>query len=469
MQDTQAGESTPRSRGWLRPALFLVLVYLAAAVPVILFMGARGRAGEDQINYHEPAVHTFAAALPSPDLSDYLSATTPGYHLVLAAVERAISGDARVLQLAGAVFTVLLLLLLVRTVWSSCERNWLETLAICLPFACSMYVFQAGVWLLPDNAGWLFVLACLAVALGEPYGRRTIILGGLALIGIVLFRQVHFWVAGALWAAAWLAPGIDAPGGVRQLLTRLPARVRSLGVMLVASLPAVLLLAWFIRMWGGLTPPSFQGQYSGVNFAGYAFVLSLIGIGSLFFVFYLLDPLVDMVKARRRDAVLAALAGAGVAIIPATTLDVPGGRFSGLWAVAKWPVIAGHTSPVIVVCSALGAVMLLAWCRVVSLRDRWIVLGVWFGFSTAQVVSYQLWQRYSEPMVLMMLALMAARSRGICAGGTVTAKLLRPLRIGSVSMLALLLAALTAFTVFRSRPAAVYTPNHSQTPASAVP
>jgi hypothetical protein len=239
--------------------------------------------------------------------------------------------------------------------------------------------------------------------------------------------------------------------------------------MLMASAPGVLLLVWFVRLWGGLTPPSFQGQYSGVNFAGYAFVLSLLGIGSLFFVFYLLDPLVEMLKAGRRDALLAALAGAGVAIIPATTLDVPGGRFSGLWAVARTPVIAGHTSPVIVVCSALGAVMLLAWCRVLSLRDRWIVLGAWFGFSTAQVVSYQLWQRYSEPMVLMMLALMAARSRGICAGGTVTAKLLRPLRIGSVGMLALLLAALTAFTVFRSRPAAVYTPNHSQTPASAVP
>lgn len=457
MQDTQEAVTPNPPPGWGKPALLLAVMYLAAAIPLILFMGPRGRPGEDQVNFHEPAVHTFAAQLPKPDVGDYLSATTPGYHLVLACVERVISGEAWVLQLAATAFTVLLLVLLVRTVWSFSQCGRLETLVLCLPFACSMYVFQAGVWMLPDNAGWLFVLACLALALTKPFGGRTILLGGLALVGVVLFRQVHLWVAGPLWAAAWLAPGIDPPGGARELLTRLPQRVRSLAPMALASAPAFAILAWFAWRWGGLTPPSFQGQYSGVNFAGYAFVLSLIGLGSVFFSFYLLDPLIDMLHRRRGEAALACLAGVVVAVLPPTTFDTHAGRFGGMWnAVAQAPSIAGHTSPVIMVLSAFGALMLLAWCLALSLRDRWIVLGAWFGFATAQVLSYQLWQRYSEPMVLMMLALMAARSRGSCASGVLTDRLLRPLRIGAVGMLALLLAVLTAITTSRFGPAAVY-------------
>lgn len=442
-------------RRWVRAALVVVGLYLAAAIPLILFMGPMGRPGDDQINYHQPAVHTFAQELPRPDISDYLSATTPGYHLVLATVERWISGDTRVLQLAGAGFTVVLLVLLVRVVSSFLAGGWVESLVLCLPFACSMYVLQAGVWMLPDNAGWLFVLVCLALAFAEPCGRRTVALGGLGLVGVVLFRQVHLWVAGPLWASAWLAPGIAAPAGVRQLLDRLPARLRSLAPMVLATLPALVILFMFTRLWGGLTPPSFHGQYHGVNWAAFAFVLSLIGIGSVFFAGYMVDPLVDVLKSRRHY--LAALAGAVAAIIPETTFGVNEGRFSGFWRVAaEVPPIAGRTSPVIVVLSALGAVMLLAWWRALSHRDRWIMLGTWFGFASAQALSFQLWQRYNEPMVLMMLAIMAARSRRTGANAALTDRLLTPARIGGVALLGGLLAGVAALAIARFEPARTY-------------
>jgi hypothetical protein len=442
-------------RLWVRTALVLVALYLAAALPLILLMGPMGRPGEDQINYHEPAVHTFAQQLPRPDVSDYLSATTPGYHLTLATVERMVSGDDRVLQLAGAGFTVLLLVVLARVVTSFLRGGWVESLVLCLPFAVSMYVVQAGVWILPDNAGWLFVLVCLALAFAEPYGNRTIILGGLGLIGVVLFRQVHLWVAGPLWAAAWLAPGISRPAGVRQLLDRLPQRLRSLLPMVAATVPAALILVLFAWAWGGLTPPSFRAQYKGVNWAAFAFVLSLLGVGSVFFLGYVVDPLADLLRSRR--LYLAGAAGALVAAIPKTTFSVEEGRFSGMWRLAtKVPDIAGRTSPVIVVLSAFGAMMLMVWWRALTDRDRWIMLGTWLAFASAQAASFQLWQRYNEPMVLLMLAIMASRSRRSGVHAPIVDRLVAPARLGGVALLSVLLAGFTALMIARFQPANLY-------------
>ena len=43
----------------------------------------------DQRDYHLPVILEFARTLPTPDLSDYNSATTPGYHLLMAVAVRA--------------------------------------------------------------------------------------------------------------------------------------------------------------------------------------------------------------------------------------------------------------------------------------------------------------------------------------------------------------------------------------------
>ena len=105
---------------------------------------------------------------------------------------------------------------------------------------------------------------------------------------------------------------------------------------------------------------------------------------------------------------LAALAGAAVAIIPATTYD-KAGRWSGIWnAARKLPAIANHTSPLILALSTLGALCLLGWCAALRQRERWIILAALAAFTAAQAASGQLWQRYSEPFILILLALLAA-------------------------------------------------------------
>jgi hypothetical protein len=62
----------------------------------------------------------------------------------------------------------------------------------------------------------------------------------------------------------------------------------------------------------------------------------------------------------------------------------------------------------LLVLTPVGTVSLLLWAWAMPHRSRWILLSAVAGFIAAQCVSAQLWQRYTEPFVLMLVALMAA-------------------------------------------------------------
>src|SRR5215213_8044224 len=90
-------------------AVTLAALFLAIAVPLILKFPDQGRAAWDQVAFHLPTVVKFAGEWPRLDFSDYPSATTPGYHAVLATVRKLFGGDDRSLRVVAAVFTVGLL------------------------------------------------------------------------------------------------------------------------------------------------------------------------------------------------------------------------------------------------------------------------------------------------------------------------------------------------------------------------
>ncbi|MCH7793473.1 MAG: hypothetical protein IID31_14485, partial [Planctomycetes bacterium] len=162
------------SHTWLPappPILLPTALFLVAASALILGGFERGRGAADQINYHEPVIRTFADQWPGFDFSDYLSATTPAYHVALATFARFVADSRPALQFAGALFTIGLLLTL--TLAGSCgqrigqqralsqpleARRWNRAVLMTLPVTASLYVFSSGVWLLPDNAAWWGVL-----------------------------------------------------------------------------------------------------------------------------------------------------------------------------------------------------------------------------------------------------------------------------------------------------------------------
>ncbi len=377
----------------------------AAALPQILSGSLRGRPAMDQLNFHEPTARIFAHDWPNLDLGSYLSATTPLYHVIIAAVCRFVSDQRWALQGAGMVFSLALAGLLG---WA-CARRARPGLALACVGAvfASHYTFFPAVWLLPDNLGWLLVLGVLLVALRQRVDGWTYAGGGLLLVLLVLTRQVHLWAAGPLVVAAWL-------GGVG----RDAAPTRRIGrasMMLLACVPALVAVAAFASLWHGLTPPLFQHEYragagvfSRLNAAAPAYLLAQVGLYGAFFVPVLVAPLGRLWRTRRALLLGVGAAALCVAVIPATTREQGAGRWQGLWDWSgKLPVIAGHTSVLIAGLAVLGGVVLAGCCERVGRRNAVLLLVTLGGFMAAQAAVFQLWQRYHVPLVLMLLALTA--------------------------------------------------------------
>lgn len=382
------------------------LAFLASVAPLILAGFDQGppetnhtRAGYDQSSYHYPAIDKFARQWPHFDFSDYSAAMTPGYHLVLAAVDRFISGDLRTLRFAGALFSVGLL----ATLAAALGRSGSLAVAglLCLPLACSLYVYSSAAWLLPDNAGWWAVLMVLLIALRPRVNGWTYLLGGAAALALVLCRQSHLWVAAPLCAAAWI-------GGEREDSPSLQSVAGNWGrltLMAAALVPAVAAVAWFASRWHGMTPPSQRPLVGGANAAGPAIALAVVGTLGLFFL-----PLFPPVVRRRQ---LPALAAAGMVIglvigaLPVSTYSVDQGRFSGVWNAVIWAPTFCDRSPIIIGSSMLGGIVLALWLAALPRRERWIWATAVVAFGAACVATRDAYQRYDEPLVLIGAALSA--------------------------------------------------------------
>jgi len=403
------------------------MVFVATAWPTIFAQVQRGRMANDQLAFHEIVVRNFIDQFPILSYADYRSATTPGYHTLIAAMARVV-GDARpVLQMLGSVFTVGLLATLGMTLGIRAGPR--RATAIALPVVASLYVWPAGVWLLPDNAGWWGVLGVMLISLHLASSRdacavRWSILGGVVLLLLVYARQIHLWAAAMLWTGAWLSGRSTASDSLARgpldewrALTARPGRsMRATMLAVATSIPAFLLVAGFVWLWGGLTPPMFQtGQegnvgYHGGNPAAPAFVLAILAIVGVFYAGFVAPTLFGLLRDRPVASGAAVLAGAAAALVPETTHSVENGRWSGLWNIAgALPSIAGRTSPLILVLSVVGAVMVLGWALALRRPDRWVMLACLTAFAAAMATSFQLWHRYVEPLILILLAVMASR------------------------------------------------------------
>ena len=463
-----AGFSTGRYRRSILAATVVApLLFLAFSWPLILSGANKGRGASDSINYHKKAIRAFSSQFPSLDFSDYLSATTPGYHVLVALFGRVVSPDRTALQL----FSSLLSAGLIATLASACAWRMRRALspfgviAVCLPFMTSLYVLSSGVWLLPDNTAWWLLLCVLLLSLRRSQHAGVWFASGLLLVALVFARQIHIWAAAIIWLAAWIGPGparSDAPLLMRQDVGGLVLpRIARACIALLLTLPAFALLYWFYKLWGGLTPPTFKPMHGfSPQAAAPAFDLALLAIAGVFYISYWWEPFLKLLREQIWAVVLAAAIGLVLATLPATTESPSHGRVSGIFhAVKIAPVLFAHTSLLIAPLSTLGAVILVAWLRAMNPRARWIMLAAIAGFSAANAANPQLWQRYHEPFILMWTIL--AASLAVWSGGSAVK---RPGLFATVGPLALaaLLAAVSVRGIFYERTAqdAGFSPGH---------
>lgn len=382
--------------------LFTLGALLLIAWPIILSGTTSGRGAYDDLKYHWPAIQTFADQLPTPDLSDYSSATTPGYHLELAVLHR-FGAPRAFVQLYASLWTALLFAILA---WRAGRAFGKPGILLTLPFLASIYVLFPSIWLLPDNAGWLGVLVILILALDYPSTTRNLLIAGIVLAMLVLVRQVHIWSAAIIVIGAWTASTNDEhynPRSPKEQTTHLI-------IAILATIPAFLLLLFFVRLWGGLVPPTFQSNHQGPNLATPAFILTQISILSVFFAPILCPRLLELLKAHKATIALVLILGLAIGLIPETSFDRDAGRFSGWWNFVKAAPTFADRSPILILGAPAGALATMLWLSFVTKREAVILLITLLAFIAAQSANHASWQRYHEPMLLMMGLLILTRS-----------------------------------------------------------
>jgi hypothetical protein len=168
-------------------------------------------------------------------------------------------------------------------------------------------------------------------------------------------------------------------------------------------------LVLFMRHWGGLTPPRFQHDLVGVNLATPAFVLLQVAVLSIGFLPWFGGAIRDAWRTHRRWLIAAAAIALVLAIAPETTAKFEKGRFSGWWGVIeRMPVIAGRTSVVMLLAAPVGAVLLTGAMLGIPTRARVILSVALLAFVAALTSNYNCWQRYHEPFLLVLMAVISS-------------------------------------------------------------
>jgi len=403
--DLRLSSSRFRTKDRIIAAVVMVLTALILCWAIILSGSQLGRGAADDWNYHWVAIQQFAQQLPAPDLTDYASATTPAYHLLLAGFAKAGLGHTGI-QLIASLWTLLLFGILG---WIASARFGKLAFVAVLPMLASIYVLHAGVWLLPDNAGWLGVLLILLLALRSEQGWRTWAISGLVLFVLVWFRQIHIWIAGVIWLSAWLGSQDQTPT-LGSFFSGLFDRGGRAFIALACTVPAAGALFWFMGIWGGLVPPTFQEQHQGPNPATPGFILTQLAIISVFFLPMLWPHLKEAWKHQWAWIILAVIIGCMLGVLPASSYSYDDGRYSGWWRFVNQAPVVFDRSPIIMLGSVFGSIMLVVWLSLCTRRDAWIWIGAIVAFIVAQSANHASWQRYHEPMLLMMVLLILVRS-----------------------------------------------------------
>ena len=369
--------SGARARAWcLVPVAALVLPAAIIVAAGVSF----GTWGYDQDQSHLPTVRQFAQQWPAPDLKDYRSTTGPLWHLALSLLLRLGAPDV-VLRVAAIAAGAAL----VAVAWATLRRSVSPALAAAtaLPIACSSFVLGGSAWITTDVPAALCMMCALA-ALTVPGGARP--------------------VAG-LWAAC--AAGVRQPlGWLSVPMLWVAWRDRSWKFAIAAMLPVAVVGA-MVWIWGGLTPPAFRELHDrGTNPAAVTLMLALAGIWGLPFVI-----------AGRERMPWAPIAGGALAAL-AFALSFPSSHAdeAGRWGGPIWQLVAIAPAPadrsvVLVPLAALGGACVMGLAVRAYRAGQGATCGVLLvslAMATlANAANSQAWQRYADPILLLVIPWMA--------------------------------------------------------------
>ncbi|MSR28122.1 MAG: hypothetical protein EXS03_00910 [Phycisphaerales bacterium] len=418
-------------------------VFLALVWPVILWGSDRTSEASDQNRHHLVVIRQAAACLSGEEgappllsfLRDYPSATSPGYHLILAAIDllgvHSVTGLRLLSSLCGLALIVALFRGLARSMdcWSAA--------ACSLPLLCSSYFLSGSMWITTDVAGaWLMVTALLTMLTHGVPGRRHLFTG-CQMAAAVLVRQPTLWLVGPM-ALVGAIDGMRLFGRMSSAGDGPAARRWSaldwISWGFAIGVP-VATVAWLHSLWGGFLPPGFHKQHNmGANPANPAFFLGLVALWSSPFVAEFIRRGEFRVALLRRCVIIGAIVGLVAATVVATDHSRADGRWGGpLWSAVAAIGAVGHRSIALLLLAPLGGAslgMLLGrvWTHG-GARQGLIMTTAIAAFLAASSANSQCFERYLDIALLSFIPIMVA------LGDTESSASARvPLRIAAVSL-----------------------------------
>jgi hypothetical protein len=379
--------------------LLSILAFYIPALPLILLDYNAGRAYSDQYFGHLPTIMAFADHL---DFSDYESATTPGFHVLIALFAKYVSSNIVFLKLISSLITALFIAVFAGLLHIKAGKT--KTVVLLLPMILSLYFLPDGVWIVPDNLAWLTVAAIFILTATCPPGAGYFISTGIVLFLAVTVRQSNLWLASVPWAVG-ISP-LLLHGIVRK------NKIAIAGVSFLITIPAFLILYYFYHTWGALVPPAVQVRHGrGMSYCVPAFFLSVFFIYTVFYVPVVLQTFKKIITRSALPFVAAGMAiGFLVAVIPATDFNYDAGRFSGFWNFVRLAPNIGHTSVLLTITSTLGGGMLFCWLLLVDREFRFILGLAIPAFVLALIPNTLVLERYFAVFVFILLFIILYRT-----------------------------------------------------------
>lgn len=375
--------------------LLSILIFYTFALPLILLDYNAGRAFIDQDLGHLPAISFFTQQL---DFSDYPSATTPGYHVLIAVFAKTITQNVIFLKLISSLISAAFIGVFAGLLHRKASR--LQTIFLLLPMIFSLYFFPDGVWLVPDNLAWLTVAALLILTATTSPGATYYIAATLLLPLAVFIRQPNIWLASIPWAT-----------GLSSLLFSPTPKQKKIvhgGMTIVITIPAFLVLFYFYTTWNGLVPPTVQGRHErALSYCVPAFFLSIFFIYSVFYISFVIDAMKKIITPRAYSWIITGgLLGFLAAVIPATDYNYEAGRFSGFWNFVRVAPVIGQTSILLTITSTLGGTLFFSWLLLLKKKFRLILFLAALAFVAALIPNALVLERYFSCFVFILIFIM---------------------------------------------------------------
>jgi hypothetical protein len=165
-----------------------------------------------------------------------------------------------------------------------------------------------------------------------------------------------------------------------------------------------------VLLWGGLIPPRFVGHHGGWNVTTFAFGLALIGIYAA--------PWMLLMRSDVRGTLATGTGGvalllAAAASIAPSSYNADAGRWGGwLWeAVRRSPGVLDRSILLTVLAIAGGLTIATLARRAVGrgrTRETVVLVVALASWMAAQSANFQVWQRYFEPTILILLSWLIA-------------------------------------------------------------